>query len=394
MKTTILVDNATLAAAGRATYRQMDTGLPPESLNHISTYEKNFPTSVASDAVSLSELITSLILYDELTWNRGSCVEEDKDQFTGMVLKERLWVYSWFPLFQQANEANVLTEFQDYYSHETSRERESQIFSLKWVKEYYSSYKGNLPTDFKVPEIYGSDNYMYRSKFEQLNSKFDLNEEQLQVAMFIHRGLFYLSHVFSKEGYSYLPHGNRASFLMDEKLNLMAYVISGCNNYKYRIDANNISTRIDEVIRSKRGRAIGSTQISLSAIGGAFVHKHGIENAFVKAMEFRNSPSGIEVRQHFSCLVQSGLKPDNISLNIELVKISKEIDDITKAYLGGIASEITESLQLVGLPKWAEYLASKLPSKVQSSAVKAAHKVVAPSGYQLIFSNYLREKNG
>ena len=363
-------------------------------MNHISTYSREYPTSIASDAVSLSELITSLILFDELTWNRGSCVEEDNDQFTGMVPKERLWVYSWFPVFRQANEFQILTEFQEYYRYEASREHESQIYSLKWVKEYYSSYKGKLPADFKVPEIYGSTNYMYRRDFEKLNIQFELNEEQLQIAMFIHRGLFYLSHVFSKEGCSYLPHGNRASFLIDEKLSLMSYIISGCNNYKYRVDAKSISDKIDQIIREKRDCAIGNSKISFSGIGGAFVHKYGIENAVIKAIEFRNSSAGVEVRQLFSYMTDSGLKPDNISINSELKKLSKEIDDVTKAYLGGVVSDLSASAQLVGLPKWAEYLASKLSNKVQSSVVKAAHKVIAPSGYQLVFRNYLSGKIG
>jgi hypothetical protein len=151
LKTKILVDNATLAASGRAIYRNKRMVLESQALEHISRYSKDYPTSIATDVTSLSELITSVVLFDELTWNRGSFVEEEKGQFTAMMPKEKLWVYSWFPVFNQARQSGVLTEFQEYYSDESSRERESQTYSMQWVRDNYLAYKSKLPSDFKIP---------------------------------------------------------------------------------------------------------------------------------------------------------------------------------------------------------------------------------------------------
>ncbi len=102
MDTEIIIDNATLAAAGRATYCDAIDDTCFEAKTHIQQYKKSYPTSSSNDITSLSELISALILYDVLKWNRGSKVSESREQSTGNLPNELCWVYKWFPVYLHA----------------------------------------------------------------------------------------------------------------------------------------------------------------------------------------------------------------------------------------------------------------------------------------------------
>ncbi len=390
MKTTIIVDNATLAAAGRATYRTNLTGLPNESKTHIEAYGVNYPTSVASDVVSLSELISALILFDELIWNRGSFVEESKDQFTSNHINQECWVYRWFPIFKVAYEFEALNPFRDY--DDIHQQENAQNAAMDWVKRNFSSFKKSLPADFKIPEAYKSNKYHYLEEFNKKNSLYNLNEYELAVAMFIHRGLFYLSQAYNIPGASYLPHGNRASFLVDDELSIQAYIVSGklFNRKIYGVSASDIKGKIEDILKAKRTEAIGTVPLELNSVGGAFLHKHGARDAFSRALEFRETKKGTEVRDLFRRLVDAGNNADNITVNLYIEELTKEVNDVILSGLGGKLSDSITRIKFMGIPDWVSFIIQYLPVKVQNSIVKNSNKVLNPSGFQMIFSNYIK----
>lgn len=383
METKIIIDNATLAAAGRATYSKNVGVLSRASKNHILEYYNNYPTAALTDIKSLSELISALVLYDSLIWNRGSFVEEEKEQFTSNLINENCWVYSWFPDFKIAYHNDILLPFNSYRNEEI--QYQSQNYALDWVSKNYREYTSKLTTDFKIPNAYFSDKYHYLPEFQEKNKKYKLNNDELAAAMFIHRGLFYLSFAHSKEGLSYLPHAHRSIFLVDDELSLYSYLASGSRVFSTR--AVEIQDRIEEILEAKRNHAIGgASSFQLNAIGGAFIHKYGVEKAFSEALNFRLTDKGKEVRQQFRLLTDAGNKSDNITVNMVLKQISRDIDTIIKSKLGGSISDI---IKFEIIPSWASYLLDYLPIDFQKNVVKASSKSIRTTGFQLIFGEYL-----
>jgi len=313
-------------------------------------------------------------------------VSESREQSTGNLPNESCWVYKWFPVYLKAYNNNVLVPFRDY--NDDQMQYEAQIYALDWVKRRYESYKPNLPTYFKVPNSYTSDQYCYLQDFEKKNKDYNLSYDELSVAMFIHRGIFYLSHTFKHHGSSYLPHSNRASFLTDDELSLQSYLIANNDDRKkiYGVSAGNIQKKIEKIIETKRKESIGTSPFTLNGIGGAFIHKYGISNAFEEALSFRETAKGEEVRKLFRNLVYAGSNSDNVSITVILKQLSKEIDSMIKSKLGG---DIIDQIQFSELPFWSKYLASFIPQKLSKTLVKGTNIVVRPTGFQMIFDQYI-----
>ncbi len=280
----------------------------------------------------------------------------------------------------------MLIPFRDY--HDDDIQYQAQVSALDWVKRRYESYKPKLPSFFKVPDSYSSNQYYYLEDFNEKNKNYNLNDDELSVAMFIHRGIFYLSHSFKNNYSSYLPHSNRASFLTDDELSLQSYLIANSNDRKniYRVSAGNIQKQIEEIIEIKRKESIGSSPFTLNGIGGAFIHRFGVSNAFEEALSFRETAKGEEVRELFRSLVYSGGNSDNVSITMVLKQLSKEIDSMIKSKLGG---DIIDQIQFSDLPFWSKYLANFIPQNLSKKLVKGTNIVVRPSGFQMIFNQYI-----
>lgn len=399
-QTFVMIDNTTFASAGRAMYHGDKNTYGG---THAKDYYTRYPDAISLDRQSLAEFLTALILFDVLVWDGSSHVQELKDMDDAAV--ERGWVYNWFPQFKYAYENGIIdhilkNDTREQIEGALNRLERAQLLSLQWVKEHFDDeYKSKLPRGFRVPLAYQSEDYRDRSSFIALNQgeRFGLNEEQLAVAMFLHRGLFYQSRICSEDGWSYLPHSYRAYFLsIPEVIGLS--IMCDDESFFYLqepITGTEILRNIDEHFQRELGKVIKMKPTPVgTAIGASFMQMHRQPyRAFCEALSFRESRQGENVREQFRGLVDLGISSNRQGIENRIREIDKSLRNEARNRFGTAWSpdpNATYAINLVGSWKSIiEPLIDYLPMNFREGATKFLYKQINRNGFQILFSNYL-----
>jgi hypothetical protein len=392
-RTAVMIDNTTYAAAGRAIYfgdKSTKGGM------HAEDYYRRYPDAISLDRQSLAEFLTALVLFDTLMWDASSCVQESKEMVD--VCGWNPWVYKWFPQFEIASKEGIISHVDEYYAF--TRLRRAQLLSLLWVKEHYSKHRATLPPGFRIPLTYKSEDYRDLNAFNELNveGNFNLDKEELAIAMFLHRGLFYQSRVCSEDGWSYLPHSYRAHLLSIPEIIGMSVMCDDNDNYfNFRdvITGTEILRSIDEHFQQELNKAIKLKPIPAgTAIGASFTQMYGdAYRAFTEALSFRYSKYGENIREQFRELVTLGRASNRQGIENRLQDIDRSLRNEARSHFGAAWTpdpSSTYSLNLIGSWKAiVEPIINYLPRDFREGASKFLNKQFNRNGFQILFSRYL-----
>jgi len=400
-QTVAMVDNTSFAAVGRIYYHG---DLNVEGGRHANLYYAKYPDARAIDLQSTAEFLTALVLFDQLIWDESSCSQESKEMEDS--IEHCPWVYSWFPFFSEAQEKGIINSIDERYTA-NQRLDLARDLALKWVKERLVQDDYQLPSNFKVPLVYYSPDYESSSYFsdglEEL--EFELNERQLAIAMFLHRGIYYQSRAFSNEGWSYLPHTFRACLLDDCGWNVLSLICAdeelwlGPPIHKLEITAREILLELDKHFFRELDKAVKIQPILAgSSIGNSFLQLHPKtpKSAVNEALNFRESNAGREIRDHFRDMVNLGRESNKQAINNRLRDMDKLLRNEARRRFGTAWVEdpqATYFLNLLG--SWKniiEPFVGTLPRRCRESITRTLYKSSSRNGFQILFSRYLEPK--
>jgi hypothetical protein len=394
-KTVVMIDNTTYASAGRAIYSgRKDT----EGGRHAEDYYRRYPDAVSLDRQSLAEFLTALVLFDTLVWDASSTIQESKDAEDSVgSWTWNPWIYQWFPQFDLARKEGIISHVDEYWAFR--RLNRARLLSLLWVKEHYSKYKATLPMGFRIPLAYKSEDYRDLSRFDELNSEgnFNLNKEELAVAMFLHRGMFYQSRVCSQDGWSYLPHSYRAHLLRIPEIIGMTVMCDGDTYFELRdvITGVEILRSIDEHFQQELNKAIKLKPIPVgTALGASFMQMHDeAYSAFTEALSFRYSKYGENIRKQFRELVALGSVSNRQGIENRILNIDRSLRNEARSYFGAAWTPDPNSTYVLNfIGSWKaliEPIINYLPMPFQEGATKFLNKQFNRNGFQILFSRYL-----
>ncbi|MCP4897457.1 MAG: hypothetical protein GY906_10845 [bacterium] len=402
-ETIALIDNTTFAAAGRTFYHNDPSG---KGGLHAREYYSEHRDAKAIDRQSTSEFLTALVLFDSLRWDSASSSGE-----TPAVTDDRRylpWLYDWFPLFHEASQLGIIEDFEERYVS-WDRLNLAQQLAFKWVEEQIATEAFQLPSNFRVPLAYYSEDYADRGDFERLNAKNDwaLTEDELAIAMFLHRGLYYQSYSYGPsewvdfEGWSYLPHSYRASLLRSPSWNLLATV---CNDqdlwlgqmHKLEITAPEIVRELDRRFFQALDKTVKIEPIPGGvALGWSFLQENWREptHALESALEFRESRSGKEVRAFFGDLVALGKDSNRQAIEDRLGDFEKMLQGAARRRFGTSWTPDPKAGFLIGLTgSWKDVLAPALdimPRRIREAVIRVLYTSTYEHGFQILFNSYL-----
>jgi hypothetical protein len=400
-ETFALIDNTTLAAAGRAMYRE----LPGSEGNfHAQDYYSRFPDLIEEEKKSLAELITAVVLFDHLRWDGASFVQDNAQMDVavggtdGWINKHlnALWVYSWFPIFETARRQGILDVFAEGRAEMQLAASQRLAINLVAKKVVFDE----IPVGFRVPQSYGPTHRDYWT-FQELNKKSDLplDPQHLPIAIFLARGLYYYAWAFGTRGCAYLPHRFRSSLISQPAAAVGSLLCGTFDQFDQVKEPSEILMEIGERIRSVAKEYSFSTRTQgLDAkimVGQAFLNEFGhTDFALRQALEFRLSMPGKNLRALFRQLVARAAAGHKKGFDILIRNLETEMRAIAKNYFGGkIKDETSDKQYLKLLPspadKFIEPVLELLPISWQERLIKLRHPVWNETGMQIIFSYYL-----
>jgi hypothetical protein len=397
----VLVDNTTLAGAGRVMAIDGYTQAPGYA-HAVEYYEANFD-SQSYDYSSFLEFITALVLFDELVWDGSSCIQEEEGE--GSLGEDPndfgandLWVYDWFPPFEDLRAKGILRAFADGAYFGPRRLERARRAAMAWVKNNMVANSVVLPSGFHVPIAYKVNGYRDYDLFVKLNSTYELSADNLALAAFLHRGISYQARAVSQSGWSYLPHSFRATLLCHPTLSAVApFCDSGRFPVAHEQRAHEVIQSMGEVLTKAVQDSVSISPISSSlAIGGAF-HQWSPDDAkevFLEAVRFRESPPGHDLRLWFAELLQRGASTSKVPVANRLREMDRDLRAFILSRFGSVIDGDKEEIQLLeltdGLRKFTEPLIRLLPLEWQESLSRLLNQRIGPDrGYQVLLSYYL-----
>ena len=194
-----LIDNTTFAGAMRI--------LKPDLESHIR-FINNYPNFKEIDVLSFCELLTAIVLYDIITMESSS-KEIGRDFYNGQHSMEIS--PSWISTLRVYLPSDINNRIREIISIA------EELDSIKAAFDVMASPLSNavrLKANEKIPDVYYSKDYIYRPFFEKLNEEAlnTLNDFDLTMAMFLHRGL-YLQATANNKKSLYMPHYYRGKML-------------------------------------------------------------------------------------------------------------------------------------------------------------------------------------
>jgi hypothetical protein len=399
-ETFALIDNTTLAAAGRAMYREVPGS---EGYLHARDYYSRFPDLIEEEKKSLAELITAVVLFDHLRWDGASFVQDNEQMDVAVGGSDWInkhlnaaWVYNWFPIFETARRQGILDVFAEGRAGMQLVAAQHLAISLVARKIVFDE----IPVGFRIPQSYGSTHRDYWT-FQELNKKRDLplDPPDLPIAIFLARGLYYYAWAFGTRGCAYLPHQFRASLISQPAAAIGSLLCGTFDRFDQVKEPSEILMDIGERIRSVAKEYSFSTRTQgLDAkimVGQAFLNEFGHSDfALRQALDFRLSMQGNNLRALFRKLVAHATAGHKKGFDILIQELETEMRAIAKNYFGGkIQDETTDKQYLKLLPspadKFIEPVLELLPLKWQEKLIKLRHPVWKETGMQIIFSYYL-----
>lgn len=398
MPSTVLIDNTTFAAAGRSFYRYHPKA---EGGHHARSYYTRYHDARALDLQSTAEFLTAMVLFDVLRWDAASASQEAPGQW-----KDEFWLYSWFPIFNTASETGVIQEFEERYVSGDRLDLARQL-AFKWVQEQIVTGRHQLSQAFRVPLCYYADDYNEREPFEELNEESNdpLEEDDLALAMFLHRGLYYQSYTYGPthwlkhhDGWSYLPHLHRASLLNSPSWNLLSTI---CNDDtlwygKREISASEILHELDSRFFMAIDKAIKINPLPGGvALGAAFMQGHRRDPIawIYEALEFRESRSGTEIRDFFRDLLALGTISNKQGIQDRLKDLDKLLQDASRNHFGTSWAPDEKASFMLGLSgSWQDLVSPVLemiPRRTREALTRVLYSPIRAHGFQLLFTRYL-----
>jgi hypothetical protein len=218
-----------------------------------------------------------------------------------------------------------------------------------------------------------------------------LSDDEVSLALFISRGVFYHACARAENSEGYLPHSYRGVFLQDPVLK--AYV-DGCSVCGEGMFAVELLNWIDGTMQ-ERARQVASRGIPEGhgmTLGAAFF-RGGVSplTAWDNALKFRDSSSGIALRQNFAYLLELAKKDDKLLLKYEIDQIDKQLINVTASVKGCYLGEPKQEKVFLSLmPSFVGAAFEMLPERLKRSIRRAENLSVSQwSPYQIIFGSYL-----
>src|SRR3984885_4079067 len=395
--TTILIDNTTIAGAGRILYEH--DGSTVEGSAHAQRYFSEYKDARNLDRISFAEFLTALVLFDELKWDGSSCVQDLGEMDDS---NSDRWVYDWFPVFRELRKAAILREFDDrYIGLPGRREDRSRHAALEWTRTQLVHGNFPLPHGFRIPQVYQSETYFDRHIFDTLNEDYQLDPHNLAVAAFLYRGMFYMAKTFSEPGWAYLPHSFRGALLSDARCSALSIF---CNDQLFPvaepIDPLKIINELGRRLGSAAQSAVGIDEISSNlAIGASFLqlHPRKPQAAFEAALQFRESAYGVQLRRWFENLVSIGVASNRIGLANRFAELERDLKTFVLSKYGSAFGGNPNEIVLMDLTeKWGKYVAivlELLPVTWQEAWSRLLNtRIGRPTGMQVLLSYYLPVK--
>ncbi|NKB42671.1 MAG: hypothetical protein GKS03_00195 [Alphaproteobacteria bacterium] len=205
-----LIDNTSFAGVMRL--------VCPDMPIHKS-FNGSYPEHRLVDAQSFADFLTALIIYDKILLDSSSI--QDKDKSKRVVYSPdgatEASSSSWIEQLVQhlPRDVGELISTHDFKGEATISEEDAckQAFDVFTSDLIDSVEPGN---GAKIPNVYFSDEYIYRERFVALNNgcspESRLDKEALVRAMFLHRGIFLQSRA-QKEKMVYMPYHYRGQML-------------------------------------------------------------------------------------------------------------------------------------------------------------------------------------
>lgn len=403
--TRILIDNTTFAAAGRYSHQYATDSIGAE---HARDFWRKYPKQKDEDRRSFQEFLTALVLFDRLYFDGSSYVQE----YSELNQKDKdsdHWIYRWFEKFEEYDSIFVQRRHSfgdsDSGRYPENLLSDSRIIAMNWVK--LKTEEGwEEPDNFRLPEVYNPSGGVHGKKhvdlnrFSRLNKEgnYNLDERELGLAMFLHRGLFYRALSYSYEGFAYMPHSYRGMLLDDPDLEVVS---KGLALQETPFDMKPIHPKdiMDDLgkVVSRNLEAINIKDMPARiAIGRAFFQGYEVE-AFEWAMKFRESDYGVGIRESFRDMVAKGTEGNVEAVRGRVEDFNSQLLNARKRFLG------TDGRDSYMLPEWSfkflkefegvgKTLARAIPREYREDLTSLIASTRATTGPMVLFSYYIPGK--
>lgn len=219
LATRALIDNSAFAGVMRC--------YSPKLEMH-RTFLKNYPEHREIDEASLADFLTAICIYQELLIESSSGWNDTELRRARGVVGDS-WVDSLRGFLPK--EIALLIKNAYFSDPEASEEAMEQAFDILSSPMKDSLLAESIP---QLPLVYFAKDYVYRPFFEKMNRdhQFSLNEKELVLSMFLHRGLL-LQSIAHQSHCVYLPYQYRGKLL--SKLPPMVWARSSQIGYVPRL---------------------------------------------------------------------------------------------------------------------------------------------------------------
>lgn len=355
-----------------------------------------YPDAEMDDRDALAQLLTALTLCDELVWDGSSIIQES--QAMNDARFDDAWIYDWFPIFRLMHDNGLLRHVVSRGSED--RLLKARLAALRWVKERYVTREWVPPQGFHVPLSCSLGTHEDSAHFVYLNNHhgLQLRDEEVELALFLHRGLFYQSRVRSQaaDGWSYLPHHYRAAVLQDVPCGVLSAL---CADEVTMGPAAISPTELLETLDARFFR-----QVTLAArvpprkagyaIGTAFLAaRFHAADAVSEALWFRATDKGEQLRAIFRELVVLGQDSNIQGIERQLQQLERELANEARHIYGTGSEPDRKSDFLIDLTgTWkgvVQPLLSMVPLRVRDAVTRALYTSVPRSGFQILFRKYV-----
>jgi hypothetical protein len=307
----------------------------------------------------------------------------------------KAWVYSWFPIFLEAYNSGSVR-------HHFARNAGMQLSSahhraVQWVSTRLREIK--LPRGFRTPLCYKDVQHPERDRIvsaAQL-ARISLHDDEIPIALFLSRGLFYQSVALAESGWSYLPHSFRNVLLRDTSAQAAALICSATTT----IDAENVLSELDAVFLKRVAQVakVPEPMYKCISIGAALLRKsRSPRTAIELALEFRDTTQGKAVREYFRHLIQLGRGGRFVDIKAHIAELDKSLRDAVLHKFGYCENnEFGDEKVAIGLSgplkDVTEAALALLPATKRAAITRILHTpLTPPSGFQVLFSYYFPEE--
>ena len=120
------------------------------------------------------------------------------------------------------------------------------------------------------------------------------------------------------------------------------------------------------------------------------------KKAFDKAIEFRNSPQGLEVREYMKTLIELGQSSNKQKIKDRLKDLDKQIKEFRRFKLGTTGDpdsffELIPKYIPFKLGALVKYIVEEfVPREYRESLTSLINDPIKPTGFQILFNNYLK----